>query len=377
MSERLSKQPIALMSAAVASALGFEWRGLAQAMASNTIELKPAESLLRSHPGTAAAEVPAIPKELDAGDVRVHRQMSRAARLAAVCVRRALTEACFDPPRDDIGYFLGVGASGGAVSDLLAVLRESLDGRRVSMAKFGEAGLLATNPVSTFQLLNNFTLCHGAILEGTRGPNGAFFSRGGGTVLALQEALAALLEGDCARVLAGGADTALHPVTWAELVREGVANDGFVPGEGAGIFALQVGEHADAMAYVRHCSVHFIGRPGNLREPDEDCLGDRLRGLRAQMGDVDWIVLSPWGGGARVALQSILPSIFSSSNRWDITKILGDSLAAGPALAWAAALDALHSERAGRALVVNAGIDGHLGMVLLSREPCACSRRLL
>ena len=45
--------------------------------------------------------------------------------------------------------------------------------------------------------MNNFTLCHSAILQGPAGPNSAFFSRGGGTLLAISEAMAALIEGEC------------------------------------------------------------------------------------------------------------------------------------------------------------------------------------
>lgn len=372
-----SGRPIALMSAGAAGAFGFEWKGLARAMADNCIELKPAAALYESHPGTIGAEVPAIPKELDAGDVRVHRQMSRAARLAAICARLALKEARFDAPRDDIAYFLGVGASGGAIGDLLAVLRASLDGESLSMSKFGGQGLLASNPVGTFQLLNNFTLCHSSILEGTGGANGAFFSRGGGTIIALHEAAHSLLENDCRRALAGGADSALHPVTWAELIREGYAAQGFVPAEGAGIFALQMGEHFDAIAYLRHCSLHCITQAGGAKVLDEARLKVLLQALLQNTHDIDWIGLLPWGGGARPALHNAASEIFPGAIRWDITKILGDSLAAAPALGWAAALSALASEMAQCALVINAGIDGQLGLVVLSRKPCAFSWGLL
>jgi hypothetical protein len=102
---------------------------------------------------------------------------------------------------------------------------------RVSLARLGADGLLASNPLDTFRVLNNFTMCHGAILEGTTGPNGAFFSRGTGTVHALAEAVHAIESGDCERALAGGSDTALHPATWAELARDGFTD--LVPSAGA------------------------------------------------------------------------------------------------------------------------------------------------
>jgi hypothetical protein len=99
--------------------------------------------------------------------------------------------------------------------------------------------------------MNNFTLCHGAIQEGLAGPNAAFFSRGAGTVLALCEALAALDEGDCERAVAGAADSALHPVTWAELTREGRAAR--PPSEAAALLALSAAPHG-ALAVIEEAS---------------------------------------------------------------------------------------------------------------------------
>lgn len=373
MKPEISGQFIAVMSAGAAGVFGFDWRVLTNAFEDNIIELKPVQALAGSHPGTLGAEVPSIPKELDAGDIKVHRQMSRAARLAAICARRALKEAGFEPPRDNVAYFLGVGASGGAMSDLQAVIKASLEGEAISMRKFGEQGLLASNPVGTFQLLNNFTLCHSAILEGTGGANGAFFSRGGGTVIALREAIYSLLEGDCEKALAGGADSALHPVTWAELLREGFASRGFIPGEGAALLSLQIGQHIDAIAYLQHCSLHDISIPWDFKSVDEPKLKTILATLSAGASEIDWIGLVPWGAAMRQALQAAASERFPNAIQWDITKILGDSLAASPALGWAAALSALNANKARHAVIISAGMDGQLGICGFSRNPCAFS----
>ena len=141
--------------------------------------------------------------------------MSRAAYLAAAAVHAALRELRRRGPgwgrRADTGLFLGVGASGGDIPELEAMLRESVAGDAFSLDRFGDAGLRAANPLFAFQLMNNFTLCHGAILAGLEGPNAAFFSRGAGTVRALREAAFAVAEGEAPVALAGGADSALIP----------------------------------------------------------------------------------------------------------------------------------------------------------------------
>src|SRR5262249_11982200 len=109
-----------------------------------------------------------------------------------------------------------------------------------SLARFGDRGLAACNPLLAFQLMNNFTMCHGAIFEGLGGPNGAVFSRGAGTIAAIAEAVYAVRSGDCDRAIAGGADAPTHPVTLAELARDGFVSRGLVAADAAALVALEV-----------------------------------------------------------------------------------------------------------------------------------------
>lgn len=361
--------PIAIRAAAAVSAFGLSWRGLGRAIREGSLSFSPSNELSRTHPGTLASEVGPIPAASDAGDARQRKLMARAARLAAIAARLALKEAAPNEAEDrgEIGFYLGVGASGGAISDLEAVLRASIEGDRISLTRLGDEGLSATNPVATFQLLNNFTLAHAAILEGLGGPNGAFFSRGGGTVFALMEAAAAIAEGDCRLALAGGADSALHPVTWAELAREGKAASGLVPGEGAAMLALSSSD-ANPLGFVEHISIS--SGEGGLDVALRD-LGANLRGLAP-----DLVVLAPWGEPPRALLRSFLDATFPGVPSIDASLTLGDALAAGPALAWVAALDLLSpdvpersppAQSPRRALILSAGIDGQLGAVVLTR----------
>jgi 3-oxoacyl-[acyl-carrier-protein] synthase II len=376
-------RPVAIVGAAAVSAYGLEWRGLGQALLDTDIPFLTSSELALTHPGTLASEVRPIAPADDAGDVRQRKLMARAARLAAIAARRAIKESGLEWARDDLGFYLGVGASGGAIGDLEAILRASIEGRAVSLARLGDQGLSASNPVATFQLLNNFTLCHAAILEGAGGPNGAFFSRGGGTVFALMEAAVALADGDCDRALAGGADSALHPVTYAEVVREGYASRGFVPGEGAGLLAL-ASRAPSPLAFVERAFL-FTGRAAALDEgsapdaspdgtragspADARALADALAQARLvlQPPIPDLVVLAPWGDPPRAALRAFTASALPSALVIDVSLGLGDALAAAPALAWLAALDLLVSGTSRRAVVLSAGIDGQLGVVSLAR----------
>lgn len=325
---------VVIVGAAGVSARGLGWRGLGDA----TAILQATAVLADTHPAVRGFAVPAIPEDRDAGDLKSRRLMSRSARLAAIAARDALREAGWTE-RADVGYWLGCGASGGPLGEIVAMLNIALEDGAVSLAKLGAEGLAASNPLHTFQVLNNFAMCHGAILEGTGGPNGAFFSRGAGTVHALAEAVFAIEDGDCERALAGGADTALHPVTWAELVRDGFG--GVTPSEGAGVLALaRVDAGGAPLAIVEHVAVAEDARAAT---------------------NADLVVIAPWGAPARARLLELA----AGRPVLDVTAGLGESLAATPAIAWLAALDHLVSGRARSAAVLSIGIDGELGVVVL------------
>jgi hypothetical protein len=255
------------------------------------------------------------------------------------------------------------------MGELGALLGASVEGRSLSLARCGREGLDAVNPLFAFQIMNNFTLCHGAILEGVGGPNATFFSRGAGTVTALEEACAALAEGACDRAIAGGADTALHPLTLAELEREGLLGDGLAPAEGAAVLALARSSE-DALGRVEHVEVRPAPRSRGARASDPRALRDiARRAARDALAErpCDVAVLAPWGRAAREVLVAVEREVVRAPLVVDVTAALGEALAATPALGWVLALDLLADRGDGRAIVVSAGPDGDVGVVLLAR----------
>jgi hypothetical protein len=354
--------PVAIVGAAAVSPRGLGWRGLGDPGIPNAATL-----LAATHPDVHGFEVPALPDGCDAGDAKSRRLMSRSARFAAIAARDALREAGWSE-RGDTGYWLGVGASGGPLDEIVAMLKIATEGDAISLARLGADGLLVSNPLHTFQVLNNFTMCHGAILEGTCGPNGAFFSRGSGTVHALAEAVYAIESGDCERAIAGGADTALHPVTWAELVRDGFAARGLVPSEGAGVVALARNAEAplNLKGYPPRKEIPVLRtRTGIDQSPQAPLaivehigVGDNPGATEA----ADLIVIAPWGEPARGRLRKLARG---AAEIIDVTAAFGEALAATPALAWLAALDRIVAKRAHRAAVLSIGPDGEIGIVVL------------
>jgi hypothetical protein len=244
------------------------------------------------------------------------------------------------------------------MDQLESMLAASIEGERFSLPLFGRNGLRACNPLYAFQLMNNFTLCHSAIRYGTGGPTAAFFSRGTGTVLALSEAIAAIQEGDCLRALVGGADSSTHPVTWAELRREGFVAAGLIPGEAAAVVALTTCAD-ESLAQIERCTIHAARHCS---------LATALAEALQRMATPDGIVIAPWGAPPRQELRNWLPIRFGALPIVDLCAALGDTLAATAALAWLVALDLLLVESSWRrVLVLSAGVDGDLGVTVLSR----------
>ncbi|TMQ24098.1 MAG: hypothetical protein E6J90_09075 [Deltaproteobacteria bacterium] len=290
---------------------------------------------------------------------RAHKMMSRAAYLAARCLADLLRDTQW--PRDRVGYFLGVGASGGSLDDIMALLDESMIGGAFSLPRFGDRGLAACNPLLAFQLMNNFTMCHGGILEGIGGPNAALFSRGAGTIAAIAEAVHAVRSGECERAIAGGADAATHPVTVAELARDGFIARGLAPADACGLVAIATASPGEDAVIVEGCA-HACGRARLAGDAVADAMS------RAQLaGDaaVDSVVIAPWGPPAADALRSFAAARHATATVVDLSS-LGESLAASAALAVIAAVDLLASSP-GRVVVLTLGVDGDPGVVVLSR----------
>jgi hypothetical protein len=392
----MTRRRVAIVGAAAISQAGALAAGLGRTLVER-----------RALPGVPPETPLANPKGRNA-----RKMMSRGAYLAAAALGDLMHEVGWtDEQREAAGYFLGVGASGGSLDDVTALLDASLIGEHpaFSLQAFGEHGLAACNPLLAFQLMNNFTLAHGAILEGLGGPNGALFSRGSGTTAALIEAVHAIRAGDCDRAVAGGADSATHPVTLAELTREGFIQRGLIAAEGAAIVALAAAPVAQLE--VAGCAIaNGAGRGllATVADAAERAIADASEHAtlevtrthaasprpRSSSGPlaivsailappetaptavapsqsspmrtmaIDLVVITAWGPPAAEPAASWARARFPTANIVE-TSQLGATLAAAPALGWAVAFDLLSTGFGHRALVIDAGVDGDAGAVVI------------
>jgi hypothetical protein len=331
-----------IVAAATLSDAGTGWRGLG-------------EGALIMTSGTHV-KFPGMPADAPLAQPKARKMMSRGAYLAARCLADLLDDVTWR--RANVGYFLGVGASGGSLDDVTALLAASIVDGNFSLARFGDAGLAACNPLLAFQLMNNFTLCHGAILEGVGGPNSALFSRGAGTTAALIEAAYAIADGDCEHAIAGGADSAIHPVTHAELVRDGFIERGQRPTEGAALIALGAGGTGARILGVLEGAAIVHGQTS----ADLDrCFAS------FDAPAIDAVVIAPWGPPVGNAIERWARQRFPKAEIANASYVFGDTLAASHALGWVCAIDILVAGFATHVLVVGAGVDGQTAMAGMTR----------
>ncbi len=334
-------RPVYVLGAGGLSAFGPSRIGLGRALSSSRRAPVP----VAGHHAVHALPPVSLPEPADAAERRARPQMARSAALAVMATRAAVADARLAPPLDEVGLFMGVGASTGDVGEVLAMLARSVTGEGLSLERLGGEGLRACSPLYAFQLMNSFTLSHSAILTGTGGPSAAFFSRGTGTITALAEAMHAIAGGECEQALAGGADSALHDVTLDELRRQGVLAQDLVPGEGAAMLALGA---SPERALARLDAAGVFGTPA---------------ALFAALETTDTWVVAPWGAARKEQLENAARR--QGARCLDVTAATGECLAATPALGALAALE-LVSE-AHRVAVVSAGLDGELGLLVFSR----------
>ena len=79
-------------------------------------------------------------------------------------------------------------------------------------------------------------------------------------------------------------------------------------------------------------------------------------------GDADQVVIAGWGDPARQRLSAL-----ADAKRHDLTRTLGEGLAATPALAWVAAVELVARGVASRVAVLSEGLDGATGAATFGR----------
>lgn len=295
--------------------------------------------------------------------------MNREARMTAAAAAMALGDAglpgAYAPDR--MGLYVGTGLTSCEMEELLPVLEGSFDGNgRFSCRRLGEDGLAACNPLLSFKILPNMTLCTVSMLNDVRGDNLVFNPWPGNTAQAIMAGVRAIQWGSVDCALVGGGDCKTHFIGFLTLSQLGLLapsgrcrpfdrdGDGLVPGEGAAILVLEDLETArrrNAPIYAEisgsaegtdsATGTLFPRDPATLKSAVDRALAD----AGARPADVDAIFCSagshPAGDLSEArALAAVFPAPPPLAS---LKPVCGDLLAAAPALALGVAAYALRN----------------------------------
>jgi 3-oxoacyl-[acyl-carrier-protein] synthase II len=222
-------------------------------------------------PNDVAAEAPdfdlktyALPKygkELRKSRKYMARDIQLAVAAAQLAVADAgLVEGGVDPTR--IGIDLGAGLISTELDELAPAIGRAYEtGQDFDFQAWGRESIGMIEPIWLLKYLPNMLACHISILIDCQGPSNTITEADASANLAVTEAARIIGRGRADVMIAGGADSKIHPLS---LVRMGLLEnmskwrgdpsgacrpfdrdrDGWVPGEGAGILILEEREHA-------------------------------------------------------------------------------------------------------------------------------------
>jgi 3-oxoacyl-[acyl-carrier-protein] synthase II len=163
----------------------------------------------------------------------------------------------------DIGVYLGCGEGNQDFNSFTQMMTAALDGERLDLARFTQAGLQILDPMTELEQEPNMPAGHIASMFNVQGPNLNCLTACAASSQAIGEATEIVRRGDAVAMISGGAHSMIHPfgVTGFSLLTAlstrndeptkasrpfDRMRDGFVLGEGAAMIVLEELDHAKA-----------------------------------------------------------------------------------------------------------------------------------
>jgi 3-oxoacyl-[acyl-carrier-protein] synthase II len=296
----------------------------------------------------------------------------RASKFAVAACAMALEDARWISPADSIGVVLGAGGCDLQIGDLARAIGHDPEGRAASdMPFFVDRIMSGLNPLWLLATLPNMTSAHVAIQIGALGPNSTVTSDWAAGVQAIGEAVDWIRAGEASAVLAGGTESAIMPLMFADLEQAGLLQHGaavpdegmrFVPAEGAAVFLLEDREAAiqrDAPIRAEICGHAATAPAGNGEGAHATAISSAMIHVLEEAGwspaDVDAVITaSVPSAGHRATEETALDALLGASWRRAQTSFrarVGHALAASGPIDLALALGSAGA--AGRRILCN------------------------
>jgi len=203
-------------------------------------------------------------RPLDISDLKIHprdaRIMDTPSYLLLKAARDAFRGARLEGtqiPREEIGFFAGMGMMDYDIEDLLPAVLKSLDATGgLNYSAFYSRGYTEVHPLWPLSMLNNIGFCQVGTSLDLQGENSVFSPHADSGMMAIAEGAKSVLDGRAQVVLCGGVSEKVSPFSLARARLCGVLNTtgakdgpsckpfdaerrGTVLGEGAGVIALE------------------------------------------------------------------------------------------------------------------------------------------
>jgi 3-oxoacyl-[acyl-carrier-protein] synthase II len=229
------------------------------------------------------------------------------------------------------------------------------------------------DPLAYLRLLPNMTASHVAIRHGARGPNNSVNTACAAGTQAIGDASRVVERGDADVMIAGGADSRIHPHGVLRLALLGALStrndspaeasrpfdrdrDGFVIGEGAGIVVLEEASHAEKRGARAYGEVTGFASTadacGIVAAPDDArgaiaCMRNALADAGIAPEDIGYINAHGTSTLANDSLETrAIKAVFGSAARRipisSIKSMIGHLVCAAGAVEFVACLLALH-----------------------------------
>ena len=220
------------------------------------------------------AKTPVLAKAKFIKELRKSRKyMARDIQLCVAAAQHAMVDAGLDKGGVDptrIGIDLGAGLISSELDELApAIVQASAATGAFDFAIWGRESIGMMMPIWLLKYLPNMLACHISILMDCQGPSNTITEADASSNLALAEAGRIIARGKADVMIAGGADSKIHPLSFVRMaLQKGLSRwqgdpagacrpfdlkrDGTVPGEGAGIVILEEREHALKRGAVIH-----------------------------------------------------------------------------------------------------------------------------
>jgi 3-oxoacyl-[acyl-carrier-protein] synthase II len=343
----MTEDRVTISGTGLVCSLGNHGEGVWEALISGRTGIGPIDGFDASgFDCSLAAQV----RTLDVTDPRIHPRDSRimgthshlllkAARAAFEGARLEGTEI----PREEIGFFAGMGMVDYEVKDLLPAVLKSLDARgEIDYSFFYAGGYTEIYPLWPLSMLNNIGFCQIAMSLDLQGENTVFSPHADSGVMAIAEGATSVREGRTQVALSGGVSEKVNPFSLARAHLCGVLNTavprdsfpckpfdagrrGTVLGEGAGVIVLELESSAkrrdvEPLAVVsgHGCCCEPLGA---FSGPTAKALTLAMKGALSQAGltprEIDLVVAHGDGtvAGDRSEIDAIQEVFLQGSDR--------------------------------------------------------------